>query len=129
MDNPRHTLRKEERLCSRKAMDALFQGGNPSISAYPLRVVYMTTEETGTRIMVSVSKRYFKRAVKRNHVKRQIREAYRLNKSLLCPQQGGVNLAFLWTGDREIPTSIIFQKVQTLLSRINESLSVSSPSF
>jgi len=89
----------------------------------------MTTEETGTRMMVSVSKRYFKRAVKRNHIKRQVREAFRLNKSLLCPQQGGINLAFLWTGYQELPTQVIFQKVQTLLSRINESLSASSSAF
>lgn len=42
----------------------------------------------GPRVLISVPKRYFKRAVKRNLLKRRIREAWRLNKSLLaadCP--------------------------------------------
>ena len=128
MDSPLHTLRKAERLSSRKALDALFAGGNPSLSAYPLRAVYMTIQETGTRMMVSVSKRYFKRAVKRNRIKRQVREAYRLNKSLLCPPQGGVNIAFLWTSSEILPTRTVFHKVQNLLIRIHEALSAPSQS-
>ena len=127
MDSPVYTLRKAERLSSRKALDALFVGGNPSLSAYPLRVVYMRTTETGTRMMVSVSKRYFKRAVRRNRIKRQIREAYRLQKSLLAPAQGGVNMAFLWTSSEILPTRIVFHKVQNLLLRIHEALSAPSP--
>lgn len=128
MDNPLHTLRKEERLCSRKALESLFSKGDPSLAAYPLRAVYMSVPEAGTRMMVSVSKRHFKQAVKRNRIKRQIREAFRLHKHLLCPPQGGVNIAFLWMSNEILPTSTIFHKLQNLLIRINESLSASSPS-
>ena len=49
-------------------------------SAFPIRAVYMPNEVGVVRVMVSVSKRYFKRAVKRNRIKRQLREAYRLQK-------------------------------------------------
>ena len=72
-----HTLPKEERLCSRKALEELFGGGHQSVSAFPIRAVYMPNEVGVVRVMVSVSKRYFKRAVKRNRIKRQLREAYR----------------------------------------------------
>lgn len=121
-----HTLPKEERLCSRKALEELFGGGHQSVSAFPIRAVYMPNEVGVVRIMVSVSKRYFKRAVKRNRIKRQLREAYRLQKELLQPLTGGLDIAFLWTSDEQLPTEKVFQKMQTLLQRIHESVSANS---
>ena len=60
----------------------MLAGGSRSCSLFPLRVVYLPVEEleADASILISVSKRRFKRAVKRNRVKRQIREAYRVNK-------------------------------------------------
>lgn len=121
-----HTLPKEERLCSRKALEELFGGGHQSVSAFPIRAVYMPNEVGVVRVMVSVSKRYFKRAVRRNRIKRQLREAYRLQKELLQPLTGGLDIAFLWTSDEQLPTEKVFQKMQTLLQRIHESVSADS---
>ena len=67
----------------------MFEGGvSKSFSIFPIRVVYMPVEqgEAPASILISVSKRRFKRAVKRNRVKRQIREAYRKNKYLLVDE-------------------------------------------
>ena len=122
MDSIRHTLSKEERLCSRKTLEELFSGGHQSVSAFPIRAVFMPNKQTGIRIMVSVSKRYFKRAVKRNRIKRQLREAYRQQKELLLPLESGIDIAFLWNSDEILPTSKVFQKMQNLLQRIRESL-------
>ena len=55
-----HTLGKEERLCSRKVLEEMFSGGHQSVSAFPVRAVFMPSDEPGVRIMVSVSKRYVK---------------------------------------------------------------------
>ena len=121
-----HTLPKEERLCSRKVLEELFGGGHQSVSAFPIRAVYMPNEVGVVRVMVSVSKRYFKRAVKRNRIKRQLREAYRLQKELLQPLTGGLDIAFLWTSDEQLPSERVFQKMQTLLQRIHESVSADS---
>ena len=115
-----HTLSKDERLCSRKALEELFGGGHQSVSAYPIRAVFMPSDQPGVRILVSVSKRYFKRAVKRNRIKRQLREAYRLQKELLLPVEGGLDIAFLWTSADLLPTEKVFQKMHNLLQRINE---------
>ena len=122
MDNIPHTLGKEERLCSRKAIEDLFSGGHQSVSAYPIRAVFMPREQSGVRIMVSVSKRYFKRAVKRNRIKRQLREAYRLQKEALLPLDGGLDIAFLWMSADMLPTDKVFQKMYSILCRIKESL-------
>lgn len=118
-----HTLPKAERLCSKKALDELFGGGHQSVASFPLRAVFMTTEEAGARILVSVSKRFFKRAVHRNRIKRQLREAYRLQKELLkMPDTKGLNIAFLWTNNEILPTEIVMQKMRKVILRISESL-------
>ena len=122
MDSVPHTLGKEERLCSRKAIEELFSGGHQSVSAYPIRAIFMASEQTGVRIMVSVSKRYFKRAVKRNYIKRQLREAYRLQKELLLPLSGGLDIAFLWTSDEILSSERVTKKVHNILQRIHESI-------
>lgn len=127
MDNVPHTLSKEERLCSRKVLDELFCGGHQSVSVFPIRAVFMSSDEKeGVRIMVSVSKRYFKRAVKRNYIKRQLREAYRLQKELLLPLGGGLDIAFLWTSAEMLPTNKVFQKMHNILQRIHESFATSA---
>jgi len=118
-----HTFPKEERLCSRKVLEELFGGGHKSVSAFPIRAVFMPSEQAGVRVMISVSKRYFKRAVKRNRIKRQLREAYRLQKELLLPlDDGGLDIAFLWTSAEMLPTEKVFQKMHNLLCRIRESV-------
>lgn len=123
MDNVPHTLSKEERLCSRKVLDELFCGGHQSVYAFPIRAVFMPSDEKeGVRIMVSVSKRYFKRAVKRNYIKRQLREAYRIHKEQLLPLPGGLDIAFLWTSAEMLPTDKVFQKMHNILQRIHESI-------
>lgn len=74
---------KKEKLKSKKLIDLLFTEGQ-SVSAFPLRLVYLNTnfkEDIIAKTGVSVSKRYFKTAVDRNRIKRLLRESYRLNKA------------------------------------------------
>lgn len=79
------TYPKNERLKSKTTIGLLFSEGK-SVSKYPLRLVYRQAEENfqgNTKVGVSVSKKYFKKAVDRNYFKRVLRETYRLNKHLL----------------------------------------------
>ena len=79
------SFNKSEKLKSEKLISALFSSGK-SISAYPLRLVYLkTTFENDIKLKtgVSVPKRNFKKAVDRIRIKRQMREAYRLNKAMV----------------------------------------------
>jgi ribonuclease P protein component len=100
--NYKQTFKKEERIFLQKEIDLLFAEG-ASFIAYPLRVVYVKKEpSSGVRssILVSVSKKKFKQAVKRNRIKRLIREAYRRNKNpflkFLEEKETGVLIAFLF---------------------------------
>lgn len=136
-----NTFPKHERLCSRKAIEALFAGGNRAFSAFPLRVVYRHASEL--QILVSVSKRHFKHAVDRNRAKRQIREAWRLNRDILrtsaMPDASAettalpsLHIAFIWLSDEPQPSDLVHRKMKNLLHRIQEDLcsanSSSSPS-
>lgn len=79
------TYPTSEKLKSRKTIEVLFTAGK-SVSVYPLRLVFVPVEQlenTTLQMGVSVSKRYFKKAVDRNYFKRLLRESYRLNKSIL----------------------------------------------
>ena len=125
-----HTFRKHERLNRKKVLEKMFAGGARSYSFFPLRMVYIFAPElegAQVSVLVSVSKRHFKRAVKRNRVKRQIREAYRKNKHILTvpleTQGRKLALAFLWLSDRLYPSNEVEQCVRRLLVRISETLS------
>jgi ribonuclease P protein component len=88
------TFHKEERLCSQKLIGELFSTGE-SFLAYPLKVVFLKTKldvSYPVQAAFTVSKRNFKRAVKRNQLKRRMREAYRLNKSNLYADLAAKNL-------------------------------------
>lgn len=119
-------LKKAERLCGKKAIDALFAGtDSKSLSAYPIRIVFRPTEEAGIRILVSVSKKRFRHAVDRNRVKRQLREAYRLNKHILAPTEQstpGMDIAFIWLTDKHQPSDLITRKMIMLLEKIAQSV-------
>ena len=126
------TFSKKERVTGRTLVTRLFKSGDSrSMSAYPLRAVYCLKEreegEAAVRILVSVPKKCFKRAVKRNRVKRQVREAYRKNKELIdgCMSQQAdqtLLLALIWLDERLFDSSDVEQKVQNLLVRIGEKI-------
>ncbi|MCC8186191.1 MAG: ribonuclease P protein component [Bacteroides sp.] len=120
------TFTKAERLKSKKTIEKMFAGGARSFSIFPVRVVYMPVEkhEADVSILLSVSKKRFKRAVKRNRVKRQLREAYRKNKTLLThtitAREYSLAVAFIYLDD-SLPDSIRVEEVmQKLLKRIAE---------
>ncbi len=121
------TFSKEERLCSHKALENLFSGQHFSFSAYPVRAIFAVRKEQGIRVLISVSKRHHKRAVCRNRIKRQLREAYRLNKHLLQPAEDGLDIAFLWTCTEQMESRKVHSRVQNLLNRINETLGNPAP--
>ena len=130
-------LTKSERLTSQLVIEKLFAGGNASMAAFPLRIVYMQMEKqdgkevTGeplTSILVSVPKKRFRHAVDRNRMKRLIRESYRLNKHILWDALEGkdfrIALAIVCITDA-LPTFYTVNKsMKKVLTRVAERICV-----
>jgi ribonuclease P protein component len=121
------TLKKAERLKSRKRIEQLFREGE-HFSRYPFRVYFNISPPDGSihrtplQAGVGVSNRNFKKAVDRNRVKRVVRECYRLQKNTLNEQllKSGYTLdLFLIYTARELPDFLVLkEKLQLILSRL-----------
>lgn len=128
-----HRFPKAEHLCLRNDIDALFSAGAKALTAYPLRVVYREVnhkEGPKVKVLLSVPKRKLRHAVDRNRAKRQLREAYRLNKPTLLETLGdkqGLHLVFMWLSDKPVDSKVIEKKVINLLHRIGEQLHQEQP--
>ncbi|MBQ3624812.1 MAG: ribonuclease P protein component [Prevotella sp.] len=124
------TLTAEERISSRILIEKLFDGGNSrSMTAYPVRLVYLQTDrqpgDVAAKILVSAPKRNLRHAVDRNRVKRQMREAYRKNKHLILEKldaNSGMALAFIWLEKQPFRSSEVEQRIINLLERVSEKL-------
>ncbi|MBV6427684.1 MAG: Ribonuclease P protein component [Haliscomenobacter sp.] len=122
---PAFTFRPNERLKSRKIIGNLFKTGN-SFGMYPLRAVWIEVEQLPDncpfQMTVSVPKKRFPKAADRNRIRRQVREAFRLNKHLLQPTQTPppkpIALMILYTGTDQLPYSTIEEAIIRLVKKL-----------
>lgn len=115
-----------EKLKRKSDIDLLFKKGK-WISVDQIRIIYINSTETDShKIGVSVSKKYFKKAVDRNRIKRLLRESYRLNKCLYKEAFGDQSLAMLFWVSKDLPEhfSTVESQFLKLCSKKNPSSSV-----
>ena len=115
-----YRLQKNERLHSKKSIKELFDKGS-SFFLYPFKVIYLTLDAASTetnQVLFSVSKRKIKKAVHRNLVKRRIKEAYRLNKSLITSSATKNTIALIYVASELESFHTIQNKVQRILKKI-----------
>lgn len=121
-------LKKAERLSSKKTIEKVFTGGD-SILQYPLKMVFVKTElpnNCPVQTAFSASKRAFKHAVKRNRIKRLMREAFRLNKHMLYREDSAEQLAvfIIYIGKELHDFNTIQSSMQKGLKKILKKISV-----
>lgn len=97
-------LAPEENYFSGQCPKNQFSSGNASLA-----------HADASRIVVSVPKRLFKRAVKRNLLKRRIREAYRHQKGLISAP---VDILFIYTAPEVLPYEVIYADMTAILQKI-----------
>lgn len=120
------TLPKSERLCSKKDIGDLINGGRWGVMPH---IRFCWRRQKGTedeekervnRILISVPKRYFKRAVKRNLLKRRMREAYRVRKDLIPPV--GVDIMFTYQNTEIADSSVVASEIESAMLRITDQI-------
>lgn len=118
MDNDfRKTLKKKERLSVGTDLSRLFASGRYGFTD-GFRYCYRIGNELPfNRIVVSVPKKCFRRAVKRNLLKRRIREAYRLNKNLLPvnAEKGGTDILLIYSSKDILDFNAVVLSVRNIL--------------
>lgn len=128
--NLKEGLPKSQRIYKKKAVQTLFEEGK-GFSLYPFRVVVHiydaeNQEDAMPRILVSVSKKRFHHAVKRNRVKRLIRESWRKNKSelmkLCLMNNKTLDIALVYTATVILKYEEVEDKIKMVVERLQERL-------
>ena len=117
--NKLYSFPKTEKLTSKIIIDRLFKEGDSRFK-YPFRLIFLSDSfysEPYPQVVISVSKRNFKRAVDRNRIKRLIREAYRLQKNELLSlfPFKPCYLAILYTAKEEIQLEELKKKLYLII--------------
>lgn len=112
-----YTFPKSEKLCGQISIDHLYRQGKRFV-AWPLRVTYLPID-SATQVVVWAPKSLFKKAVDRNHLRRLMREAYRLNKDIIEGENMHYQLAFNYIDKEKQPYAIIEKAICKALTRIS----------
>lgn len=118
-----YTFPKEERLSGKKEIEELFKNGS-SFYLHPFVFRYLKSDALlVNKVLFSVPKKKFKRAVDRNLIKRRLKEAYRLNKYHLNNSQHFYYLGFVYTEKEILSYADIEQKLIKTFQRFVTQLS------
>ena len=122
----RYSFSKPEHLCGEKKIAQLHTEGKAFI-VYPLRIVYCFLPEEDkfpAKVMISVPKKRFKRAVKRNRLKRLMRESYRLNKQTLLDalteKKLQAHISFQYISDEMLDFEYIEKRMKIAMKKISD---------
>ncbi|MEP5613826.1 MAG: ribonuclease P protein component [Cyclobacteriaceae bacterium] len=122
MGHSEYGFSKKEKLTGKKKIEELFRSGSSFyLDAFQVKYQPGSSEELNHRLLITVPKKNFKRAVDRNLLKRRIREAYRLNKKLLLKR--GENeffyIAFIYLSKNILPFIEIQDQLIACLKRLD----------
>lgn len=126
---PEFSLPATERLKSKKQIQHIFAEGK-SLKRFPLRLLYSIDPEDPdpqtTKMGVAVSSKRIGLAVRRNRIKRLIREAYRTQqndlKTMLSASGKRIHLMFVYLADQPMEYGSLQKAMLHLLGELKKEL-------
>lgn len=118
---------KQERLHRKKDIGYLFDKGKSTFS-YPYKIKWVETENSNSdipvQLLISVSKKGFKKAVSRNKIKRFIREAYRTQKTILWDSlnKKQIHIAIIYIHKEENDFEFHKKAITKLLTKLSKEI-------
>lgn len=117
---------KQHRLTHKKVIGQLFSQDKP-LKRYPLLALYSPFEGP-FQVGFAIPKRKIRSAVKRNRIRRKLREAFRLQNPLLQRGFEGLKVVFLYLPAAERDYSCLAEAMGELLQALREAAAAGSPS-
>jgi len=112
------TFSKEERITHKGDIEKLFISGK-KLNLFPFDIRYYSGNMGSlNKVLISVSKKNIKSAVKRNLLKRRIRESYRLNKKQLS--NSGYSIAIIYVDNKILKFKQIDDFIKKVLKNISK---------
>ncbi len=119
------TFSKNERLCSKILIDRLIETGK-SFNHSPYRITWLPIAESSApiKVVISVPKRSFKKAVDRNRLKRQTREIYRKQKQKVYDvlAEKKILVMIVYTAKTKIEFKELEIKLKEALERLSKTV-------
>jgi ribonuclease P protein component len=117
-----YSFKKYERLYKKKDIDNIFSGSK-SLFSYPFKIFIIEFEKQSdsdlSKILISIPKKKFRKAFKRNSLKRKVKEAYRLNKQIInSDKRRYFHIAFIYIGEENPDFKALNSKMIKALSLI-----------
>jgi ribonuclease P protein component len=130
----KNTFTKEERLCSKKLLAALYTNCS-SFLVYPYKVNWyftpqdLTPQSPKAQVVISVSKKRFKHSVDRNLIKRRIKEVYRLHKGNLLYHPLNLSnqqliLGISYVGKEILPSDFLEKKMKSVFTQLHHQINL-----
>jgi len=116
---------KSEKITSKKVIKSVFRNGKQHYQ-YPLKIFFLdaqaSTQEPPLKVLVSVPKKKFKKAVDRNKIKRQLREVFRLNKQQLLDRlqvsEKIARISIVYIAKKAEPYELINKSYQSIINQL-----------